>query len=166
MLEINFVKLLLGLPISDHELIEQLSLYGITVDKDVKLNTGEFTAHVERKKGGFSLVFTDVAMFLSKLNQPIGQGPLYFTGVFFYADGKDGYVGYKGELPDDLDFSYSRMDVLNVLGSPSSQRTRDDGSIIGERWNHSDYSLSVTYSKIDNKLTLVSLFRDYQNVPA
>lgn len=161
MLEVNDAKVLFGRPITDLEVIKFLSLCEINLIKDIALNSGEFTAHVEKKKEGYSLSFTDEAMFLNRDNQPIGKGPLYFTGVFFYSDGKDGYVGYKGKLPGDLHFSDSITDVSNKLGSSSFQRTRDDGSIVGQRWDYPDCSLSVTYSKSDHKVTLVSFFKSY-----
>ena len=158
MLEINMIMSLLGHPVTDHELAVWLNSIGVD-SGGVVLESGKFTLHIEMMKEGFSLTFTDEAMYFGKQDQPVGDGPLYFTGVFFYSDGKDGYREYKGVLPMGLDFSNTHQEVLDCLGVPSYQRTRSDGSVISERWDHPDYSLSVTYAKGSDDVTLISLFR-------
>jgi hypothetical protein len=94
--------------------------------------------------------------------RPVGHGALYFTGIFFYAEGKDGYSGYKGALPEGLLMTDARDDILGKAGSPSFQRLRDDQTALGERWDRVAYSFSVTYRRGDLMPTVVSLFRKYE----
>jgi hypothetical protein len=158
MFEIEILKSLLGRPIQEPELVGQLMLAtGMPIlDEDV------FTAYVERQPSGYCLTFTDEAIFLRKDQQRIGQGPLYFTGIFFYADGKNGYTGYQGELPEGVTFLDSRDEILRRLGPSSFQRARDDQTILSDRWVRSDYSLSVTYSKLNDTPTVILFFKPYE----
>ncbi|UUZ52818.1 hypothetical protein LP419_27055 [Massilia sp. H-1] len=60
--------------------------------------------YLERQAEGIAFTLTDEAMFLNKEDQTIGDGPLYLSGVFFYAEGVDGYTGYKDALPGRIGF--------------------------------------------------------------
>lgn len=149
---------MLGHAIDEPDIKSALESFGIDIGVEIKLPEDEYTAYLERKADGYCFVFTDEAMFLNISDQRVGEGPLFFSGVFFYAEGKDGYSRYKGDLPVGLDFSFTRNEILNGLGQPTAQRMRDDGSIIGDRWELPNYFVSVTYSKNNNNPVLVSLF--------
>ncbi|GLR13039.1 hypothetical protein GCM10007907_18290 [Chitinimonas prasina] len=83
---------------------------------------------------------------------------LYLSGVFLYAEGKDGYSQFKGNLPMGLSFSIDIKDIGKKLGSPSWVRKREDGSIAAERWdNAADYRIHFSYSKSTSRPVLVSL---------
>ncbi|MDV2079160.1 hypothetical protein [Marinobacter xestospongiae] len=142
------LKRFLGRPVTDNEMESYLFAQGIDVSKELILKSGDYTAHIERPKKGFSLVFTDEAMFFNKENQPIGKGPLYLEGMFLYAEGKGGYSQYKGELPGGIKFRDHRSDVLTKLGEPNWQRKRRvDDSIVAEKWGLSGLIVHVTYSR-------------------
>ena len=151
----------MGRPVTDDIVCDFFNGMGIELEKEVNLESGLFTAHLERKNDGISFTFTDEAMFLGRDNQSIGEGALYFSGVFFYAEGKDEYSAYTGELPEGLSFSFGRSAILRLLGEPSHKRFRDDKSILGDRWDKKNYSVSVTYSKDTGSPVLVSLFVRY-----
>ena len=128
------LKRFLGRPVTDNEMVNYLHGQDIDVDQELILEPGDYTAHIERPKKGFSLVFADETVFKNKENQTIGEGPLYLEGIFFYAEGKAGYSQYKGELPGGIKFCDRRSDVLVKLGEPNWQRKRrGDGSIVAER---------------------------------
>jgi len=157
-MDVGKLKLLLGRPVTDGELEEYMSSQAIDVSNELVLKSGDFNAYIERPKLGFSLIFTDESMFLGKEDQPIGKGPLFFVGVFFYSEGKDGYSQYSGDLPGDIKFSDHRGDVVAKMGEPSWQRKRRaDGSIAADRWDFSDYRVHVTYSKANYCPTIISM---------
>lgn len=116
MLNLNDIFLTLGRPITDKTLIDIFINEKIDVRNEVALESGLFVAYMEKISEGIACTFTDEAMFLHKVAQSVGQGPLYFSGVFFYAEGKDGYSGYRGGLPENLDFRMDRQEILRLLG--------------------------------------------------
>src|SRR5690606_14543460 len=102
----------------------------------LSLEDDDFDAYVEKRELGLCLLFTDEAKFLGLANQPIGQGKLYFSTVFFYSEGKDNYNQYKSDLPFGLSFNDTRQDVLMKLGQQSWQRLAKDGKrVISDRWD-------------------------------
>lgn len=149
----------LGCPSSDKGLVDylnakQIFLTGLSLEED------DFDAYVENQKLGFCLVFTDEAKFLGLANQPIGQGKLYFSTVFFYSEGKDNYTEYKSDLPFGFSFNDTRQDVLAKLGAPSWQRLAKDGvRVISDRWDNLPdvpYRLHVTYDSQTGKISILS----------
>lgn len=161
MLRLADIFLILGRPNGDQFLVDLFFSNHIDVRKEVKLESGLFTAHLKRMNEGVSYTFTDEAMFLRKSDQPLAEGPLYLSGVFFYADGKDGFAAYEGDLPEGLNFSFTREEILQRLGKSTHQRLRDDDTVVGDRWVREKYSLSVTYPKNSTRPVLVSLFIPY-----
>jgi hypothetical protein len=81
------------------------------------------------------------------------------SAVHLYADGRDGYLEFKGLLPFDLSFRKSRSEIRAMLGEPVEA---DDGGvlpIIGaynpfDLFVREDQRLRVEYV---NDLTSVSL---------
>jgi hypothetical protein len=148
----------LGEPISSQRLVSILREKGIDLLGELSLPEGEYRAYIERPSEGFSLVFTDEAVFLGKASQVIGKGELYLSGVFLYAEGKDGYTQFSGGLPKGLSFTLDQESVGKKLGISSWDRKREDGSVAAERWdNVADYRIHITYSKSTSKPVLISL---------
>ena len=91
----------------------------------------------------------------------VGVGKLFFSTVFFYSEGKDGYSKYQSDLPFNLSFDDDREVVLSKLGEPSWQRLAiDKERVISDRWDNLfsvPYRLHVTYSKDDRKISIVSV---------
>lgn len=157
-MEIENLLECLGEPISSRRLASVLQGKGIDLSNGLILPKGEYRAYIERPTEGYSLVFTDEAVFLGIANQPIGKGALYLSGVFLYAEGKDSYSQFVGELPMGLSFSTSQENIGKKLGSSSWDRKRSDGSVAAERWdNVADYRIHITYSKSTSKPVLISL---------
>src|SRR5690554_5731079 len=94
----------LGSGSEDDSLVRCFKENSIELKNQLFLEDGLFRTYMEVQITGISLVFTDEAYFLGLPNQPIGQGELYFSGVFFYSEGKDGYTQYQGDLPFNLTF--------------------------------------------------------------
>ena len=104
-------------------------------------------------------MFTDEAMLLGHKNVPVGEGLLYFTGMFVYRERRDGYERYDGTLPFGLDNANDRRSLQRVLGAPSWHRDRADGQIASERWDLDDgRRIHATYSS-EERLSVLSLSR-------
>ncbi len=148
----------LGEPISSRRLASALQEESIDLSNGLILPEGEYRAYIERPTEGYSLAFTDEAVFSGIPNQPIGKGALYLSGVFLYTEGKDGYSQFVGKLPMGLSFFMSRKDIQKKLGSSSWDRKHSDASIAAERWdNVADYRIHITYSRSTSKPALISL---------
>ncbi|WP_447927010.1 hypothetical protein [Vreelandella sp. EE27] len=148
----------LGDAVSSRQLNSILQKEGIDLSSDLILPDSEYRTYIERPAKGYSLVFTDEAVFLGITNQPIGKSALYLSGVFLYGEGKDGYTQFNGKLPIGLSFSANQEDIKTMLGNPSWNRKRSDGSVAAERWdNIADYRVHITYTKPTSKPVLISL---------
>lgn len=148
----------IGQTSNDENLVRELLVAGVDLSEGLDLPEGEYRTYVERPENGFSLVFTDEAMFLGKASQAVGLGELFMSGVFLYAEGKDGYSQYKGSLPLNLSFDVTSEILSKNFGDSSWNRTRPDGSIAADRWdNVADYRIHITYSKSSKKAMIISL---------
>jgi hypothetical protein len=150
----------LGQSITSQKLLNDLLEIGINPSQELILPDGEYRAYIERSNEGLSFVFTDEAIFLGKADQAIGKGDLYFSGVFLYAEGKDGYKQFVGNMPMNLSFENTRDEIVKYLGKPSWNRKRSDGSTVADRWDNSvgcDYRIHITYLKSSKKPVLISL---------
>lgn len=147
-----------GHSVNDDKLSRVLLEYNIDLIDEFKSATETGRAYLSRQQTGFSLVFTDEALFLNKGEQPFGKGTCYFTGIFLYSEGKDGFSQYCGELPNKLKFSDTRDTFLEKLGSPSWQRKspKDNTRIVADRWDLPEYRVYVTYYKENNLPQIIS----------
>ncbi|WP_154668335.1 hypothetical protein [Pseudoduganella violaceinigra] len=152
---------LLGSSVNDHRLVEYFSPKGIDLLSALLLDEGEFTAYLQCKADGISFVFTDEAMFLQQDDQPIGLGPLYFSGFFLYSEGKEGFRRFTGQLPKALSFSDTQLNVQKKFARTADFRTlRDDGTVVRERWDEGGDSIGVSYAKgADKGVEVISVFR-------
>jgi hypothetical protein len=145
---------LLGRSAKDYELIPFCAENNLDISK-VELEPEFYRGYLEKKQEGFSLVFTDEREFLNKPEQALRKGELYFSGVFFYADGKEDFSEYRGTLPKDIRFSDTREELLTKLGEPSWQRkSRKNNAVIADRWDSSENYIHITYDK-ESKLPSV-----------
>ncbi len=137
----------LGKPLSDLQTLETLKTIGVDSPESMQVPEGEYSEYFISKPSGFSLIFSDEAMFLGKPHQQVGDGPLYFSGVFFYAGGKDGYSSYTGELPLGITFNSSREQLIKLLGGPSWERQNSRGGAGADRWDDkAKYRIHITYN--------------------
>lgn len=149
-----------GEPVSMPGLVAYFAGIGVDLNDELVLPEGEFDAYVERPQEGYCAVFTDETMFLGLGNQSLGEGPLYLSGVFLYAGGKDGYDKYTGQLPFGMTFLRVRDEILTTLGPPSWQNQRDDGTVLAERWdNKAEFRIHITYSRTTGMPSVISLSR-------
>lgn len=148
---------LIGKVVTDNELEAFLHESGIDLGAELWLEEGEYRAYIERESLGFCLTFTDEAMFKGVNDQQIGSGPLFFSGVFFYAEGKDDYSQYTGVLPHSIDFRKNSVQLNQILGASEWYRERNDGSLISERWKDGALKIHITYSKTDLAPTVISI---------
>lgn len=160
MLDTDSLLLFMGFSSIDENLIDFMKQYHIYLEQELSLGNDEYRTYIERPKDGFSLIFTDESYFLGKGDSVIGEGDLFYSGVFFHSEGKDDYSEYKAALPFGLSFADTRPDVLNKLGPQSWQRLAKDGvRVISDRWDNLPdvtYRLHVTYDKDTGKISIIS----------
>jgi len=167
MIDLRVILPRLGESIHVPALVDAFMEIGIDLTSELRLPEGEYSAYVERRGEGLCFVFTDEGMFLGKGEQPFGQGPLYFTGIFAFAEGREGDAQYPGDLPFGINFSHGRSDLAALIGEPSRQRTRDDGTTAAERWDDKpDFRIHITYCQASGKPALISLERPYTPLPS
>ncbi|MBC3909708.1 hypothetical protein [Undibacterium umbellatum] len=148
----------LGKDVSTSSLALQFSSIGIDLTNELVLPEGEFDCYIERPIDGICFVFTDDAMFLGKKTQALGSGPLYFSGIFLYAEGRDSYSQFRSDIPFGLSFTMKHEDMISKLGVPTWQRFREDGTLAADRWdNKAEVQIHISYSINDGRLVLVSL---------
>lgn len=156
-MNLNKVLNCLGTSVNDPKTASVLEGIGVKNVESIKVPEGEYSEYFVSKADGFSLIFTDEAMFLGKSDQPIGVGPLYFAGIFLYAGGRDGYSPYRGELPFGIHFDLNREDLLKLLGQPSWHQKNNSGGARVDRWDeNARYRVHMTYTP-DAKPAVVSL---------
>lgn len=150
----------LGLEKTNPKLVEYMKKKEINLDSELFFGNDEYRSYIERPELGFCLIFTDEAYFLGNGDIPIGSGDLFYSGIFFYSEGKDDYRQYKSTLPFGLSFDDTRENVVNKLGEQSWQRLARDGNrVISDRWDSLPdipYRLHVTYDKETGKISIVS----------
>lgn len=156
-MNLNEVLNCLGTPINNLNTASVLQSIGLKDVESIQLAEGKYSEYFEDKADGFSLIFTDEAMFLGKSHQVIGVGPLYFAGIFLYAGDKDGYSRYRGELPLGIRFDFKRDDLVNLLGQPTWHQKNNSGGIRADRWDDkAHYRVHIAYAP-DTKPDVVSL---------
>lgn len=140
----------LGNSIDDVRTREVLNTEGVDVSNLV-LPSGEFNVYLEFKNAGLSFVFTDSAWFLG-LNRSLGQSGLFFTGIFVYAEGKDGYTQSDQILPLSLSFLMTSGELISKLGQSSWKRLRPDVTPVAFRWDNLEkYRIHITFEKQTDK---------------
>lgn len=156
-MNLNDVLNCLGTPINDPKTASVLRSIGVKDVESIQVPEGEYSEYFVSKADGFSLIFTDEAMFLGKAHQLIGVGPLYFAGIFLYAGDSDGYSRSRGELPFGIRFDLKREDLVNLLGQPTWHQKNNSGGVRADRWDDKAcYRIHITYAT-DTKPEVISL---------
>ena len=145
-MNISLLKRILGRNVRDIEIINAFGQYGINLKKELQLSEGDYRTYLESQLNGICYVFTDEAVFLNNEEQIIGQGALYFSSVFLYAEGKDGYSEYPYDLPFGLDFTDSLNSIYTKLGPPHWDR-KDGQVVVSERWDIDGFRVHLFYSE-------------------
>lgn len=143
-IQTNEILSKLGVLSDDKSLQEYMRSMDLKIPENLKLKSSQYDVHIEFEDLDISMLFTDEAKFLGIENQAIGQGPLYFTGLFFYSDGEG---NSNSDLPLNLSFEDKIEDVEDKLGEPSWSRDRK-GQIISQRWDINechDFTIHITY---------------------
>ena len=149
-------KSVLGKNILDENVDLFLSSKGID-SRDFKIPFGEMTGYVERKKSGVCYVFGDGSFFLGKAKSPLGKHGIYFVGIKFFSEGKDGYSQFKEELPYELSFDLSFDEILKNMGAPEWKRERSDGTFASCRWDIKGVKYHVSFKKETKKPSVISI---------
>ncbi|ASK56567.1 hypothetical protein CEQ48_18140 [Vibrio tarriae] len=161
MIDTLFLLSLMEKASGDSKLKSGFDILNLSLPKDLALNDDEYRAYVEYPEFGLCIIFTDESYFAGKASLPIGSGKLFYSGLFFHSEGKDGYSEYKGKLPFGLLFTDTRQDVVNKLGQQSWQRlARDKQRVISDRWDDLPdvpYRLHITYNKDTGRISIISV---------
>ena len=146
---------LLGHVVTSEAVRIAFSAVGVDVAREAVLPRDDYRTYIERSPDGLAFVFTDEAWFLGIGERPIGLGPVYFSGIFYYAQDKDGYSQYRFRLPHGLRFSDGSGQAKTVLGDPEWSRRGEDDRLISERWTVGTRKIHLTYGN-DGEIELVS----------
>lgn len=73
--------------------------------------------------------------------------------VFFHAEGHEGHRGFAGALPFGLEFSTSRSQARQALGTPSWSGSRYES----DRWSFQRRYLSLDFAKDEASIQLVTV---------
>lgn len=107
--------------------------------------------YLEKKNEGFCfLLKTENILFESKKKLPLMEGDYYFTTIFLYADGKDGYSKYEGELPHGFLISDTFDVITKKIGSTPN--------FVNEhikRWDNLDGMRLSLSSIVDNRPNII-----------
>ncbi|MFZ6707996.1 hypothetical protein [Undibacterium sp. TC9W] len=157
-MDINLFISQLGMSVLTPSVITLFAGISVDLSNDLNLPMDEFDCYVEQPDDGICFVFTDEAMFLGKDKQVLGSGPLYFSGIFLYAEGKDNYSQFRGVIPFGISFTDKHEELVSLMGVPTWQRMRNDGSVAADRWdNVAANQIHISYSANDGQVVLVSL---------
>ncbi|EHQ24334.1 hypothetical protein [Mucilaginibacter paludis] len=81
----------------------------------------------------------------------------HVKGIHFYSGSQKGGSRFEGNLPFNLDFSFSQQDTRSLLGMPNSSGGGDFSFLYGvvpdwDKYLFDSYSLNLQFSK--DKLTI------------
>lgn len=153
----------LGYPYNDSKVVDVFADIGVNVLSDAVLADGDYNAYIEIPENGVSFVFTDEAIFLNKQKQTVGDGLLYFVGIFLYVEGKDGYSQFTGVIPKEIEFTHTQNELVTKLGVSSFERERADGSVAARRWDFPEYRIHITFSKKNDTPVVISISQPNKN---
>jgi hypothetical protein len=146
----------LGESLESPRLLKILGLMKISASNDMDCPSDDYRAYIEKEEEGFALLFTEAKWFLEQKINHSDDKLYYFTGVFFYSKGLDGYNQFEGELPLRLKFTLIHDDLVQLYGMPNFIR-EDSGAVEVARWdNIAPYRLHITYSE-SGLVELISL---------
>lgn len=133
------------------------------IDKELKVvsDTPLFKMYFE----GREVVKDEDTLYLLNSDEGIGVTMplnLIIDTIQFYSEGKDGCSMFKGELPFNLQFSYSRDEVRSRLGMPKKSGGGKTVLYIGytpywDKYFLDGCTLHFQYSNDDNSIQLITI---------
>lgn len=106
----------------------------------------ELSIYLEDRARGFCLEFRDS----SSVRHPVAAGkpaqtPI-FEGVFFYAEGVDGYRAYVGTFPYGITWSDTAASLPSKVGPPKHEiKNKKTGLLSSHRWSAGRWNLTARY---------------------
>lgn len=84
------------------------------------------------------------------------------VSIHFYAEGRDGYAGYKGGVLGGVSFAMSRTAVRELLGLPESFKDAYTVPILGKMpawdlFSKDGYSIHVEYDVSEKSASLITI---------
>ena len=145
---------LFGRPADDPDL--KVFLTGLKMWPLPKLDEDDIEIYHDDEKRGFCLYFVQAERV--KLPALAGKpgDTLVFVGCFFYADGVDDHLSFRGAMPLDITWSDTASSLVARLGAPKGEfKSKKTGALTAHRWNAPQPILSTSYDSGGNKLNEV-----------
>ncbi len=117
---------LFGKEYRDKKLVDFFKENGFDVVKSVQewmktkyYKGAESSTYAENINRGYSLHFSDELDYFNAEDGKYGEsGRYYFTSVYFYSDGADGYHQYEGELVNGIRITDTRDEIRALMEKP------------------------------------------------
>jgi len=142
-----------GLRWSDRRLRTRLAMFHI--DEKIAEIRSEHEADL-RFAHGIELMFTEGRKL--KRFDPAHPRSLTFAAATFYASRENDAREWNGELPFGLAFDDSQTELFKKVNGTPSKHEDDADELVGlVEWNFKDFTLSVIYSNVENRILRVSV---------
>lgn len=145
----NLIQLL-GKPHTDNDVNSLILKLGIK-SQHVRLTRGEYSVNFPIHGYGVELVFSEPADF--SVAEPINEGAVIFSTVFFYGDNAHGYSRFEGVLPMNLEFTFSRGEVRQIFGNPEFSSP----ILPIDRWTWKNLKLAIDFTEDESRIVSVSV---------
>lgn len=104
-------------------------------------------SYIQLPNEGVSFLLSDGVMIVS---------------IHFYAEGRDGYAKYKGDIIGGVSFDMSRTAIRKLLGMPKSFKDAYTVPILGKMpaWDlflKDGYSIHVEYEASEKSVSLITI---------
>ncbi len=133
----------------------------LRASKPPKISKGEVDGHLEFKKLGIYLVFSD-ERFVKIPGKSFPEGAMVLSNISFYLIKKDGYQPCTEKLPGSMKIPFEKMHALKFFGTPNVPQYSADGNLLpGEddwkmRWDHPNHVMFCSFND-DGHATKIGL---------
>lgn len=145
----DFIRLL-GKPHTDNDVNSLMLSLGIK-SQYIRLKRGEYSVNFPIYPYGVELVFSDPANFL--IAETLKERALIFSTVFFYGDSSHEYKPFAGLLPADLQFTFPRNKVRQILGTPEFSSP----ILPIDRWIWKKFRLAIDFTEDESQIASISV---------
>jgi len=143
---------------SDQKLIQYFQKNNIPMFSYETNEFDPYAAHIECHQLGIGFSFDGIKPIKTTVRQDQYLDEFVFNGIFLYAEGKDGYSQFMGDIPYGVSFSMFRNDLISLLGDPVFSRWRVDSkdSVSEDTWNLENIKVGVNY-KQSSEIAFISI---------
>jgi len=120
-----------------------------------ELDEDEIEIYHDDEKRGFCLYFVQAERVKVKVPALAGKpgDTLVFVGCFFYADGVNDHLAFRGAMPLDITWSDTASSLVARLGAPKAEiKNKKTGVLTTHRWNAPQPIMQTSYDSGGNAL--------------